>query len=269
MRRLPEVYVAGLLISRKRALFERRASDTQCRLARERSFILTVGLRMSQNQTDVVMPSSGAEYYDVNYPDYARQNSPAKLDFYMELLQRYVPAGANVFELGVGMGLFFERASQKYNCRGCDVNEFGVAATSNRVASAALTVGSCETIPPAPAQRAVVAWDVLEHIPDLDQGLQTIFDRLAPDGYLIAVVPVYDGPLGWLVEMLDKDPTHVSKWGRYKWLETLQRHGFDVVEWGGIIRRLVGERYLHFTGPGWLLRPAGSAIYFVAGKPPT
>jgi SAM-dependent methyltransferase len=165
------------------------------------------------------------------------------------------------------MGLFFERAAQKFHCRGCDVNQFGVAATSERVAGAALTVGSCETIPTEPPQRAVVAWDVLEHLPDIDKGLATIFERLPAGGYLIAVVPVYDGPLGWLVEMLDKDPTHVSKWGRYRWLETLQRHRFEVVEWGGIIRRLMSGRYLHFTSPGWLLRPAGSAIYFVARKP--
>jgi len=209
----------------------------------------------------------GAEYYAANYGDYSRQNSPAKLDFYMGLLRRYVPRGADVYELGVGMGLFFARAAKEYRCRGCDVNEFGVSATRKLVPAAELSVGSCETIPAAPAMSAVMAWDVLEHLPDLEHGLHVIFDRLPAGGYLIAVVPVYDGPLGWLVEMLDKDPTHVSKWGRHKWLETLQRCGFEVAEWGGIIRRLVGERYLHFTSPAWLWRPTGSAIYFVARKP--
>ena len=209
----------------------------------------------------------GAEYYHVNYADYARQNSPAKLEFYMGLLHRYVPRGADVYELGVGMGLFFERAAREYRCRGCDVNEYGVAATRKLAPNAELSVGSCETIPSTPPVSAVMAWDVLEHLPDLEAGLRTIFERLPAGGYLIAVVPVYDGPLGWLVEMLDKDPTHVSKWGRHRWLETLQRCRFEVVEWGGIIRRLVGSNYLHFTSPAWLLRPAGSAMYFVAKKP--
>jgi SAM-dependent methyltransferase len=209
----------------------------------------------------------GAEYYEANYADYARQNSPAKLDFYMGLLHRYVPPGADVYELGVGMGLFFERASKEYRCRGCDVNAHGVAATRKLAPNAELSVGSTETIPATPPMNAVVAWDVLEHLPDLEEGLRTIFERLPPGGYLIAVVPVYDGPLGWLVELLDKDPTHVSKWGRHRWLEALQRCRFEVTEWGGIIRRLMGNRYLHFTSPAWLLKPAGSAMYFVARKP--
>jgi SAM-dependent methyltransferase len=59
------------------------------------------------------------------------------------------------------------------------------------------------------AGAVVVSWDVLEHIEPLDDALKTIYDRLADNGILIGVVPVYDGPLGWLVHRMDRDPTHL------------------------------------------------------------
>jgi SAM-dependent methyltransferase len=111
----------------------------------------------------------------------------------------------------------------------------------------------------------VVAWDVLEHIPDLDDALGVLHARLEPSGVLVAVVPVYDGPLGWLVERLDRDPTHVAKWTRRQWVAALERHGFEVLATGGVLRRLMfGRWYVHLTRPARLWRRAGSAFWFAA-----
>jgi SAM-dependent methyltransferase len=207
-------------------------------------------------------------YYRDNYGDYERQSSPAKLEFYMRLVGRWVPAGARVFELGVGQGTFLARAEGTYRVEGVDVNEFGVRQTRGRVPSAGVELGSFERIPSQDPPDAVVAWDVLEHLPDLEAGLRAIHAALPPGGALVAVVPVYDGPLGWLVRRLDHDPTHVSKLGRGDWLTRLSAIGFDVVEHGGILRKLVAGRvYVHIVRPQALLRAAGSALYFVARKP--
>jgi hypothetical protein len=85
---------------------------------------------------------------------------------------------------------------------------------------------------------------------------------------LMCVVPVYDGPLGWLVQRLDHDTTHVSKWSRHEWLNTLEAHGFEVIASGGIIRRLIAGRfYLHLTHPERVMRHVGSAFWYVARKP--
>jgi SAM-dependent methyltransferase len=207
-------------------------------------------------------------YYRDNYQDYERQASPAKLDFYMQLLSRWVPAGARVFELGVGQGNFLARAKAAYRVEGVDVNEFGVKQTRARVPEARIEVGSFERIPREDPPNAVVAWDVLEHLPELDVGLRAIHAALPPAGVLAAVVPVYDGPLGWLVRRLDHDPTHVSKLGRGDWLARLAGAGFRVLEHGGILRKLVaGRAYVHLVRPQAVLRAAGSALYFVARKP--
>lgn len=212
------------------------------------------------------MVAGGREYYAENYPDYEQQNSAAKLDFYMQLVRGFAPKGADLFELGVGMGNFVARASAEYRCTGSEVNDFGLAEARRRAPSASLLAGSYEQIPRERPPTLVVAWDVLEHLPDLDEALACIRARLAAPGYLIAVVPVYDGPLGGLVRALDRDPTHLSKWSRTAWLEALEKHQFSVVDWGGIVRRLAfGRFYLHVTRPRALLRRVGSAIWFVAG----
>jgi SAM-dependent methyltransferase len=216
----------------------------------------------------MVTVSSGADYYRVNYPDYERQNSRRKLDFYVELVRRWVPDGGRVHEIGVGLGAFVAHAGAVFTCSGSEVNAFGLEEARRRAPKAALTAGSSEAIPNTPPVDAVVAWDVLEHIPDLDAALDVIAARLPAEGVLIAMVPVYDGPLGWLVERLDHDPTHVSKWPRGRWLQTLEAHGFEVLATGGAIRRLLfGRWYLHVTAPAWLWRHAGSAFWFVARAP--
>jgi SAM-dependent methyltransferase len=206
----------------------------------------------------------GADYYRSSYQDYELQNSPAKLRFYMTLLMRYVRPGTAIFELGTGQGLFLQLAALSYRCSGCDPNDYGVERTRARVPGAQVHRGSVETLTAGAPYDAVVSWDVLEHLPDLERGLRAVHASLAGRGYLICVVPVYDGPLGWLVRLLDHDATHVTKEGRRFWERALESAGFVVVERGGILRKLVGSTYVHWTRPQWLLNRVGSAIYVVA-----
>jgi SAM-dependent methyltransferase len=207
---------------------------------------------------------AGEAYYRENYPDYERQNPPRKLDFYMRLVRRWAPRGGRLHELGVGLGAFIARASLEYRCSGTDINPYGLQEAARRAPGVALWAGSVDTLTGAPPD-VIVAWDVLEHLPHLEEGLGRIGASLAPGGVLIAVVPVYDGPLGWLVRRLDRDPTHVSKWPRRQWLSTLERCGFQIEATGGVLRRLIARRwYLHLTWPAAVWRRAGSALWFVA-----
>ena len=209
----------------------------------------------------------GREYYTGNYANYDLQTSRRKLDFYMILLRSWVRPGSAVHELGVGLGYFLARASDEYACSGSDVNLYAVEEARRRAPLATVFQGSFEQIPVGEPLDGIVAWDVLEHIPDLSDALDCIWNRLEQFGVLIAVVPVYDGPLGWLVRMLDHDPTHVSKWSRQDWLRELREHRFEVVASGGIIRRLILRRwYLHISWPTRLLWQIGSAIWVVARK---
>jgi SAM-dependent methyltransferase len=210
----------------------------------------------------------GATYYADNYRDYQRQNSNRKLRFYMRLLDQWLEPGSTIFELGSGLGLFLEKAATRYQCIACEPNPYGAETARARVPNVVVYEGSFDCIPVQPAPRAVVAWDVLEHIPDLDRALEVIQSRLEPGGFLIAVVPIYDTVLGPITQLLDHDPTHVWKLSRYHWLDRLRARGFEIVDWGGIVRRLVGARcYLHLTWPQLFLRRCCSALYLVAKKP--
>lgn len=208
-----------------------------------------------------------ADYYSENYGDYELQNSPNKLNFYLDLVSRHVAPNVPLFELGVGQGNFLAAASKKYVVAGCDVNEFGVVETRRKVPQATVLVGSVEAIPADSPLPAVVSFDVLEHLPHLPEALSEIYKKLSPDGFLIGVVPVYDGPLGWLVHLLDNDPTHLTKVSRAAWIKMLEEAGFRIVEQGGILRKLFAKKYIHLTKPQTILRKAGVAYYFVAKKP--
>lgn len=213
-----------------------------------------------------LLPSPRSYYTDA-YIDYEKQNPSYKIRFYMNLVERWIRKGDLIFELGVGLGTFLQRATEKFECHGCDINHYGIETTRKKLPEVPLFEGSYECIPTNPPPKAVVCWDSLEHLPDLDTALNSIFSKLPKGGCLIGVVPVYDGPLGWLVHLLDKDPTHVTKISRKEWLSRLNQHGFDVPEYGGIIRKLIGPHYFHFVRPQSILKRCGTALYFVARKP--
>lgn len=198
-------------------------------------------------------------YFDENYRDYNAQNPPRKLRYYLNIVQKYTPSGASLFEIGVGKGLFLEQAHRAgYAVQGCDIDAEGIAVSRDRLPDIPLHHESFPNID-MPLQGTIVAFDVIEHIPNLDQYLMAIKERLLPEGVFIFVCPVYDGPLGWIVRWLDKDPTHVHKNARYWWLNQLRNNGFRILEWRGLMRYLLpGKHYLHseMHGPFRHLAPA-------------
>lgn len=221
--------------------------------------MITTGVTNSKSAAD-------QRYYSENYANYEAQTPQNKLNFYVDLVEKWVPKSAKIFELGVAMGHFFSVITQKYEGAGCDINSYGVDLTRKKCPKSNILLGSYEQIKPDLNIGAVVSWDVLEHLPDIDAGLAHIYQNLPAGGRLIAVVPIYDGALGWLVRRLDNDPTHVTKIGRGDWQRKLTQNGFKIKEFGGILRKLVGQKYIHLTQPQALLRHACSAIYFVAEK---
>jgi len=129
-----------------------------------------------------------------------------------------------------------------------------------------LLVASLDTLSLRRRFDVVAAFDVIEHIPALPSVFDSAHRLLQPGGLFVFTVPVYDGPLGWLVERLDKDPTHVHKRGRDFWLERLAPR-FRLRRYTGVWRSfLPGGLYVNVVSR--LSRRVTTAVLVVAQKEP-
>jgi SAM-dependent methyltransferase len=206
-------------------------------------------------------------YYRTVYGDYQRQNPKRKLRFYRDLLRAHLedPGAPAVLDIGCAFGGFLGALPREWDRYGIDASAYAVAHARTALPGAALAHASLEGNPfPGPFD-AITAFDVMEHIPNLDDARDRIRRWLKPGGIFVFVAPVYDGPLGWAVRALDKDPTHIHKTGRDFWLSWAAQ-SFDVLEWLGAYRYLTPLGiYLHFTSR--LLRRWSPAIAVVAKRP--
>ena len=207
-------------------------------------------------------------YYDENYPSYERQNPPRKLHHYAALVERHLPSGVprRLHDIGCAFGKFAGTLERDWEVYGSDVSEFAIARASEAYPHASFCVAD-NSLAPAFSEKfgAVTALDVLEHVPQLDALGRSIEEQLVPGGIFVFVVPVYDGLSGPVIRLLDKDLTHIHKWGRGRWLEWA-RGLFSVVEWHGILRYLLPwKSYLHV--PTKIFRGQTPAILVVCRKP--
>jgi SAM-dependent methyltransferase len=127
-----------------------------------------------------------------------------------------------------------------------------------------LLVASLDTLALRRRFDVVAAFDVIEHIVALPTVFASAHRLLKPGGLFLFTVPVYDGPLGWLVHRLDKDPTHVHKQGRDFWLGQLPP-GFRLRRYTGVWRYfLPGGIYLNAVSR--LSRRVTTAVLVVAER---
>jgi len=186
------------------------------------------------------MASFDERYFSAAYgADYRQRNPPYKWRSFLRHLRSVAPRG-DLLDVGCAFGLFLHEALSTYRCAGCDVSPFALrgarAALPSHVPVFAARLGE---LPVRRRFDAVTCFDVLEHVPDLPAALADVRRALRPGGVLCATMPVYDGPLGALVDRLDHDETHVHRRSRDFWLRSLQN--------GYVVRRFVGVwRYFAF-----------------------
>jgi SAM-dependent methyltransferase len=193
-------------------------------------------------------------YFETAYRNYAAQNPDRKLEFYRSLLDR---RGGRILDLGCAFGGFLRGLGTQWDRYGLDLSTYALSSAPGRVA-----VVSAEEQPFSGKWDAVTAFDCLEHVPNLE-AVARHFAQLKLGGQVVIVVPVYDGPLGWLVRLLDRDDTHVHKHGRRWWLDWVSQH-LQVESWQGIFRYLLGGYYIHW--PTRWFRFAAPAIVIVARR---
>jgi ubiquinone/menaquinone biosynthesis C-methylase UbiE len=193
--------------------------------------------------------SEPAHYFDLAYRDYELQNPERKLDHYLDQIDARVDSRPkDILDIGCGLGSFLARAANRHPnwaFFGTDIEPEAVSQTGRRLPDATIALGSAEqSLFRADSFDLITAWDVFEHVPDLDAVSSSVMRMLRPGGLLTFVVPVYDGVTGPVIRRLDKDPTHIHQWPRQKWVDWATSQ-FEDVQWHGLLRYLVGRTYLH------------------------
>lgn len=205
-----------------------------------------------------------SEYFRRNYENYELQNPPRKLNFYRHLIETCGPKRKDrrILDIGCAFGKFLSSLDTSWKRWGVDISEFAIASFRAKDPGIQLASAPATGIPFSGPFDAITSFDVLEHVPQLEPVAAYVNANLAEDGVFLFVVPVYDGPLGFVVQLLDKDPTHVHKNSREFWLKWAQEH-FEIVEWWGAFRYLTpGLRY-YVHWPTRLFRSIAPAVAIV------
>lgn len=169
-----------------------------------------------------------------------------------------------MYDLGCAFGRFIGTAPKHWKRTASDANAYAIESARASYPDVSFAVADGLAQGSEDQFDLVTTFDVLEHIPNIAEALRGIAGQLREGGCLIAVVPVYDGPLGGIVMRLDRDPTHVHKESRHFWIDALSRE-FSIVKTCGVTRYLLpGGLYVHFAA-SWTFRFA-PAIAVVCKK---
>ena len=191
-----------------------------------------------------------AYFEDIYGGAYDARNPKYKHRALLAALRIHQPSG-RLLDIGCAYGKFLQVAAEEggYDLSGCDVSEHAAGIARERLAPHGVHVqqgGVLDDPFPGEVFDVVTMFDVIEHVTDLQAAFTAVKGRLKAGGIFAFSVPVYDGPVGVLVEAMDLDPTHVHKLGRNDWVKAAEANGFGVLRWLGIVRYFVGKRfYLH------------------------
>jgi SAM-dependent methyltransferase len=194
---------------------------------------------------------------------YDRANPPHKLASYLHEVRDAKPTGT-LLDVGCAFGRFLQVAAAHYACEGLDTSRYALARARQEVPAVTLYHSAIQDFATDRRYDVITCFDVLEHVPLIDRALARLRALLAPDGVLIAAVPVYDTPFGWAVGMIDRDPTHLHRWSRRAWLERLQDAGLSPLAKKGIVRIPLPGHFVHAIGKQWW--PWAAAILVVCAR---
>ena len=126
-----------------------------------------------------------------------------RLNFIIDVLQKGLPAGAEVLDVGCGNGVISRSLGEKgFTVKGIDVSEKAIARARelNKFPNVRFEVVSAEKlVADGHNYHAVICSEVLEHLNDPGKLLDVLHQLLNKSGVLIVTVPNGQGPRELLV----------------------------------------------------------------------
>jgi SAM-dependent methyltransferase len=175
----------------------------------------------------------GREYIDYLADKSAIQKTLAR---HLRLVQRFVPAGGRILEIGCAHGFFLELIEQIYPASvGVDISAAGVAHARARGLDA--VVGDVLTTNLTGRFDAVCLWDTIEHLPKPFETLRRARDLLQPSGHFF----LSTGDFGaWLPRLQGlrwrqiHPPTHLFYFTRPALRALCQRVGLEAISFSTV-----------------------------------
>jgi len=204
-------------------------------------------------------------YFDAAYgPYYSLRNPRYKWQAFLREIKKYISKGS-LLDIGCAYGLFLQEAFSDFKCTGVDISQHAViAARQTLPTDIRLFTGAVGDLHMDAKFDLVTCFDILEHTKDLGRALDNIQGLLKENGVLAITVPVYDGPLGWLVDRLDKDETYTYRRPRDFWLAEVSKR-FEILDYVGIWRYFFFHRFYLNLMSKWTRRVT-PAVMILARK---
>ncbi len=159
----------------------------------------------------------------------------------LQRLKKYAPAGTTLLDVGCGFGYFLNLARDAgYLVEGIEVSKTLTLEAKSRF-DINIESGSILEINPNRAFNILTAWDMLEHVIDINQMLNKFKECLTPDGLLLLRVPDFSFmqnhlPIDFLASYTKNVfplsiNQHYHHFSRQSLEIFLSKAGFKVLEW--------------------------------------
>jgi len=173
-------------------------------------------------------------FHGTEYVDYNLEKHALELNFNRRLreIQKNIPPGKRLFEIGCAYGFFLELAAKVYIAAGCDISDHAIQSAQelglNVVCADYLSIP-----PPEKPYDVICMWDTIEHIAKPKDYVEKAFSELNRDGCLI----ITTGDAGSLVARLRREkwrmvhpPTHLHYFTMKSMSTMLENSGYNTVK---------------------------------------